>query len=383
MVAPRTAGRVVGVDVARGTALLGMAAVHIFPAETERGVHPAYLVAAGRSAALFAVLAGVSLSLTLARSASVRQFRVATTIRAVLLLGLGLALSAIDSPPLVILGYYALLFVVAVPLLALPRRTLAGLAVAWALLSPLVSHLLRDSVVPEFTVGEPDLGRALPVQLAVSGIYPVLTWTTYLLLGLAVGQLDLRRTRLAWALLAGGAGAAVGARLLAHVLLGLAGGRTGLAEGTPLPRAAVDRALDAGLFGVTPTGDPGWLLAAAPHSGSTLDLLGTAGSAVAVLGLCLLLTRRGAGALLPVASAGAMTLTLYSAHVVALRQPGPLLLDDRLTLWLLHVAVGLAAATFWRLVVGRGPLEAVTTWVSAGLAARLVRPGQRSRSTTT
>ena len=127
------------------------------------------------------------------------------------------------------------------------------------------------------------------------------------------------------------------------------------------------------MFGVTPASDADWLVVAAPHSGTTLDLIGTAGSAVAVLGLCLLLTRKSAGVLYPVAAAGSMTLTLYTAHVLALRTDGPLLLDDRLHLWLLHVAVALVAATLWRLVVGRGPLETVTTVVSTRVARAAVR----------
>ncbi len=84
-----SATRVVGVDVARGLALIGMAATHIFPDYRGDEVHPAYVVAAGRASALFAVLAGVSLSLVAARSDSLARFRVATVVRAVLLLALG------------------------------------------------------------------------------------------------------------------------------------------------------------------------------------------------------------------------------------------------------------------------------------------------------
>ena len=216
--------RVVGVDVARGLALIGMAATHIFPSYVDERVHPAYLVAAGRASALFAVLAGVSLSLLAGRATSLRRLRVAVVVRAGLLFALGLALGTADSPPLVILCYYALLFLVAVPLLGLRARTLAVLAVLWALVSPVASHLLRDTVVPAFEIDEPG-GRGLFVQLAVSGVYPVLTWTTYLLIGLAVGRLALRNPKVGLGLLAGGAVAAVGARLLSAGLLDLVGGR--------------------------------------------------------------------------------------------------------------------------------------------------------------
>jgi uncharacterized membrane protein len=372
----RTSRRLAGVDVARGLALLGMAAVHIFPeASGDGSLHPAYVVAAGRAAALFAVLAGVGLALLTGSriGASLRRVRLAVAVRAVLLLALGLALGSVDSPPLVILQYYALLFLVAVPLLGLPARLLAPLAAAWAVLSPLASQLLRSTVVDPFPVAEPG-GAGLPVQLAVSGVYPVLTWTTYLLAGLAVGRLALRRPSVAVGLLLAGSALALGARVLSSALLSAAGGAAELARQTPeLGRSGVDRALEGGLFGVTPTTDERWLLVASPHSGTTLDLVGTTGSSLAVLGLCLLLTVRGAGPLFPLACAGSMTLTLYFAHVLALRTGGPLLLDDRTDLWLLHVAAALVAATLWRPLVGRGPLEAATTWVSRRVAAATVR----------
>ena len=68
-----------------------MAAVHIFPEQSADGsLHPAYVVAAGRAAALFAVLAGVGLSL-LSRSGrlgGLGQVRVAVAVRAVLSAGL-------------------------------------------------------------------------------------------------------------------------------------------------------------------------------------------------------------------------------------------------------------------------------------------------------
>lgn len=372
----RTTRRLAGVDVARGLALLGMAAVHIFPEQSADGsLHPAYAVAAGRASALFAVLAGVGLAL-LRRSGGagpLGRVRVAVAVRAVLLLALGLALGSVDSPPLVILQYYALLFLVAVPLLGLPVRVLAATAVVWAVVSPLLSHWLRSTVVDPFPVAEPG-GTGLPVELAVSGVYPVLTWTTYLLAGLAVGGLALRRRPVGAGLLLGGAALAVGARLLSAVLLSAAGGAAELARQTPeLGRQGVDRALSGGMYGVTPTTDLRWLLVGSPHTGTTLDLAGTTGSALAVLGLCLLLTARGAGPLLPLACVGSMTLTLYTLHVLALRTNGPLLLDDRTELWLLHLAVALVLATFWRTVVGRGPLEAATTWISSRVAAATVR----------
>ena len=112
-----------------------------------------------------------------------------------------------------ILAYYALLFLVAVPLLGLPVRVLAaagrglgGASRRWP------ATCCAPTVVDPFPIAEPG-GAGLPVQLAVSGVYPVLTWTTYLLAGLAVGRLALRRRSVGVGLLLGGTALAVGARL--------------------------------------------------------------------------------------------------------------------------------------------------------------------------
>ena len=56
--------RVVGVDVARGLALIGIIAVNVMPSTTEGGeLVPAWILLAGRAAALFALIAGISVAL--------------------------------------------------------------------------------------------------------------------------------------------------------------------------------------------------------------------------------------------------------------------------------------------------------------------------------
>ncbi|MUN64901.1 hypothetical protein GMA12_17440, partial [Kocuria sediminis] len=57
--------RLLGVDAARGLALIGLIAVHVLPEENDATGDPtwSYLLFAGDSAALFALLAGVGLAL--------------------------------------------------------------------------------------------------------------------------------------------------------------------------------------------------------------------------------------------------------------------------------------------------------------------------------
>jgi uncharacterized membrane protein len=54
--------RVTGVDVARGLALLGMMAVHVFDTFDDGAPSASTVIAGGRSAATFALVAGVSVA---------------------------------------------------------------------------------------------------------------------------------------------------------------------------------------------------------------------------------------------------------------------------------------------------------------------------------
>ncbi len=377
-----SSGRLVGVDVARALALVGMAATHIFPGfERDGDLHVSHAVASGRASALFAVLAGVGLALASGgprplRERPLRAARVGVAARAGLLLVVGLLLGRVESPPLVILAYYALLFLVAVPFLGLGARTLALLAVGSAVLAPVASHLLRAPLDPQ-VVEEPGGGDLL-VDLFLTGTYPVLTWTAYLFAGLALGRAGLTGWLTPLRVVVVGAALALGAKATSAVLLSAVGGSDRLDAGEGGLFLPVDAALRSGLFGTTPTADWRWLTVSAPHSGTTFDLAHTIGTSMVVLGGFLLLARLVPRvALLPLAAVGSMTFTLYSLHVLALAQDSPLLLDDPAQLWWAHVVVAVVLATAWRTTLGRGPLEALAAWLDA--TARRLAGGRRER----
>jgi hypothetical protein len=347
-----------------------MAATHIFPAFVlaTGEVHPSHTIASGRSAALFATLAGVGLALangggTPLRGRALWGARAGVSARAGLLLVLGLLLARVDSPPLVILHYYGLLFLVALPVLGLSARALAVLAVLAGLVTPLVSHWLRSGMDPA-PIAEASGGSNLPVELLLTGTYPVLTWSTYLLAGMAIGRAGLRGWRAALRLVGLGLAVAVGAKVVSAWLLEAVGGVRALERaGHSLPWP-VQQSLDAGMFGTAPATDWRWLTVSAPHAGTTLDLAHTIGTSMLVLGACLVLGRLLPSlGLLPFAAAGSMTLSLYCVHVLALSTDSPFLHDVPLELWLAHVVVALVVATIWRTAIGRGPLEALAAAV--------------------
>ncbi len=361
--------RLVGLDVARCLALLGMVATHILASRTPSGEESlSHLVAGGRAAALFAVLAGVTLALssggrTPLRGRPLRLAAGGLAGRAVVIAVLGLLVGELDSGLAVILTYYGVLFLLGLPFLALRARTLAALAAGWLVVSPLVSHWLRPDL-PERGFANPtfdslgDPGRLFS-ELLFTGYYPVLTWLTYLLAGMAVGRTDLARRTVQGALLAGGLVLAATATLLSEALT----------EGRFSERT-LDELRTSG-YGTTPTGSRlSWLLVSTPHSGTPFDLAQTVGSALAVIGLCLLvvglLPRLGVRVVAVVFGAGTMTLSLYTLHVY-LRARG-LKLPDEPDAMLIQVLVLGGIGALFVLLRRRGPLEVV-----AGLPTRLLR----------
>ncbi|GAA5106308.1 heparan-alpha-glucosaminide N-acetyltransferase domain-containing protein [Alloalcanivorax gelatiniphagus] len=357
-------GRLVGLDVARCLALLGMVATHVLDQRTPTGeLATAQWLAGGRASALFAVLAGVSLGLMTraplhGRARAWRSAGIAG--RALVIAVLGLLLGGLDSGVAVILTYYGVLFVVGLPFTRLGVRALLPLTAAWVVAAPVVSHLVRPHL-PERGFESPTFGQLAgdPAQLAgellLTGYYPVLPWLAYLLAGLVLARIDLRDPSLLGAVALGGLATAVLATRVSRSLVD--------------PAVASENAT--GMYGTTPPdGDWSWLLLVAPHSATPFDLAQTIGSALLVIAGCLLLERvlprAGTVTLAVVLGAGTVTLTAYSLHVLMLTPA--VWPDEEPSAYLSHVVVLLGLGAALRLLRLRGPLEVV-----AGLPVRLAR----------
>lgn len=332
-------GRVVGVDVARALALLGMMATHLLPGRVGNEVPWTQQLAGGRSSALFAVLAGVSIAFVSGRTEPFRgRERVAASVRlasrALLIGAIGLVLGVVPTVIAVILASYAVLFLLGLPFLGLGPRSLFAWAAAWVVTAPVGAHLLRP-FLPDRGVGSPqpqDLlqpGRLLG-ELLLTGYYPAAVWVAYLLAGMALGRLPLGRPATAARVLVAGVALALTATLTSRHLLARPGASAALAgtypdAATPDPSlasepAALEALLTQGLAGTTPTGSWWWLAVVAPHSGTPLDLAQSIGSALAVTGACVLLTQVRPRVWAVVFGAGAMTLSLYTLHVLMMAQ---------------------------------------------------------------
>ncbi len=372
-----TEHRLIGVDAARGAALLGVIAVHALH-ESHRDGSPtwSFSLFAGRSAALFAVLAGVGIALMTGRRrvplAAGRASAAGLAARALAIGGFGLALGyANASLGAVILPYLAVMFLLAIPLVFLPTRIIAVLGVLIAVGMPVLGHVWRPRLpVPDLlnpTIGSLiDDPLGLLSELSLTGEYPALPWMAYLCAGLVIGRLDLTRQRVAIALTAVGAVLATASAYVSSYLDPFAGAHIWPAQpGSYLTGPETAELLILGGDGTTPASTWWWLAIDAPHTGTPFDLMGTTGVAIAVLGVMLLASKmRSMSALLmPLAAAGGMTLTLYAAHIMFINSDYDTY--SAATGCLVQIGAALLSGLAWRATIGRGPLEAITTAVAA------------------
>lgn len=378
---PATGVRLAGIDAARGLALLGMMATHLLPTfEPNAALTPTWvgLTFSGRAAALFAVLAGIGLALSTGKQQplygpALMAARRGIAMRALVIAVVGLALGGLDVNIAVILVHYAVLFLCILPFIGLRLKALCAWAAGWLLLSPVIAFLLR----PWLMAADPPLqlnhnpgwedittpGQLLG-DLFLTGYYPVFQWISYLLVGLIIGRLALTAAFVPVLLLLGGTAVAAFSKVLGTAAMEQWGGRAALQDILTDPNYPLDSLLQVNLAGVRQEGSWWWLAGSAPHSGTTLDLLHTSGVAAAVVGLCLLVGRLGQwlalDLLLPLRGPGAMTLTLYTAHVCVVAsfhlKPLPVGWTED-GMYFAHAALAVMIGMIFVILKWRGPLE--------------------------
>lgn len=331
-------GRIAGIDIARGIAIIGMFVAHAIPRPDDTE-----LIADGRSSILFATLAGVSLGIITGGSHPAERGRrfdlvMSILVRAICLFLLGVCLGALTSEVAVILDYYAFMFVLLTPVLFLRRSVLAVVAGVLVIVAPALAAATEEPT------GETLLSM-LQFYL-LDGVYPALVWMPFLIAGLIAARSGLGRASTQYAMMIGGA-------LSAFV---------GYGASQLLP-------------GMT----------AEAHSGTPAEVLGSGGVAIAVIGVLLWLTspeRVGFGRVVraiawPLGATGSMALTVYTLQILTLsifvvlrdesggqvQYPG----------WPLLIGMTLASLLFasvWRATLGKGPLERLLAFVSRSPRSR-------------
>ncbi len=366
----RSRARFVGLDVARGLALVGMVAVHTIEASDEAGaMSPAWVIANGKSSALFAVLGGVGLAFMTGRQQPPRDAAAVRTaaiplIRGVALVLFGLALGGVVdiADVMVVLPYLGMLFIMAAALVPLSARRLLILGLAWTIVGPVLSQLVRagTGALEPVNLGLGSLADPAGVfhTLVFTGGFPAITWFAYICIGMAIGRSDLRSRLVIAKLIAGGTLLALMASVLSSVLVDGFGLRERLANGVAgtMTLDVFTEYLVFGGDGTLPADSWWWLGVLAPHTGTPMDLLFTIGTSCAVIGGCLALATVFGHQFTLLALPGSMTLTLYSIHVLALGQLRDL--TDGVH-FLIQVASLVIFALIWSRFFRRGPLEEV------------------------
>lgn len=395
--APRD--RFEGVDLARFVALIGMMCAHLLPAGSAPVVERLW---EGNPSTLFAVVGGISIVLATRKQLSrgeVAAARRSLLARAVVVLAIGVVLALLSPYIIVVLVYYGTSMIATIPFLRVRSRWLLIAAGALALIGPLANAGVRDVLGTDnegLSIGPAAFAEPAVVlrTVVVTGMYPVITWLGYMLVGMVAGRLLLRaRTRgaegrlAAWFAGIGTAALAVSAGLTAIVDLAVARPRL-LSWGNSAE--LVDRYIYSSSRGAA-RGVEWWDFAmATPHTGTTPDMVRGVGAALLVLAAALAIMTHAAPVLRrllrPAVAAGAAPLTLYTLHVVAAGSAGVLFLAVAenpaagVPWWVQSPAI-LACHLLGALLLGallarlgrRGPLESLAG-AAAGWAAQLGRP---------
>lgn len=451
--------RITGLDVARALAIIGMIGAHVGNIPEFSFNDPlSYLgIVHGNSAILFAVLAGISISLLTGRMripepADLPRLRLALVGRGACIFLIGLGLEMLGTVVAVILTFWGVLYIAALPALRWPVKRLLLVAVGIALLGPVLAEAANLLALQAGGAGS---------NLVLTGIYRGTTWVPLLLVGMALGRMDLTRTRVAVWIAAAGVAVSTAAHVIITLVVGvlamvapvyaqaivqgtysLSGSQVysgsgwsavvGGGAGTSASDAGGSvsgSASSAGADGLVPASSidmdglvcyppmshedlvscappdvfggstsssgsgmgmsggwadypasfweqqPGPMLAHAffgssPHSGATMEIFGSGGLALVVIGVMLVLAPLLRWALLPLAAMGSMPLTSYALHVlVILVVGGPMSMIASNGVWAGMVAGLLVLTTAWAALRGRGPLEQLTAWAARRAAA--------------
>lgn len=363
----RYSGRIGGLDIARALAIFGMFYAHVAPDIYGSNSITTFLDAIpdGRSSILFALLAGVSLSILTGRNIpytgdDMRTARLRIFGRAATLIVLAGPVVLLGTPVAIILAFYAAWFVAALPFASWEPRRLFILAGGTALLGPIAVQLFIWFTTNLNMWGTGDANGFI-VDVFFTGMYPGAVYMAYVFAGMGIGRLDIT-DRLTQAILALsgtalmiiGYGASV---ILTHVI--------------DAPPEMFDESYNDGIWM-----DDSWAwqgyplphisqwIGIEPHTNTMFEAVGSGGFAIAVLGICLLASPLARTILYPVAAVGSMALTAYTTHIVVIAFTDNWVGGSSWApiFWL--VGGALVLCTLLKQFVRRGPLEWIMWKVS-------------------
>jgi uncharacterized protein len=357
-----SAERVVGFDVARALAILGMVVVHFSLVMAADRSGPGWLNVVlgfldGRAAATFVVLAGVGVTLMSRRAVLVTDPHAIAKVQKVLILRgvflLVLGFINLRIWPGDILRVYGVSLLLAARLITASDRRLLfgalGYAAGFVVLF-LVLDFEKNWDWGTLTYRRLWTPTGLVRNLFYDGFRSVLPWTGFIFFGMWLGRLNLRNPAVNGRVFLAAMGAALGAEVVSWLCV---------SHFLARPHG-MDAETVKALFGTQS-------MPALP-----LFLLASGGEAVAVIAACVrLLGERPSRAWQPLAATGQLALTWYFAHivlglgaVVALGLVGSQPLPVAAGCGLGFFAVAVLVSWLWKKAFRHGPLE----WVMRKVA---------------
>ncbi|WIM68002.1 heparan-alpha-glucosaminide N-acetyltransferase domain-containing protein [Corynebacterium breve] len=382
---PRTKKRprILGIDAARGFAVIGMVAVHTMPAWNDgvREVSMTYEIFAGRSAQLFALLAGLSLAIISGMSKihtgrRLRRDRWNVFFRVVFMIILGGVINLAPIPVYNILPYYAFFFLFAIPFLGLGARSLFLLSFVTAIVGPLLRYFAIATFDFEF-LNRPDIIDMLYAQpltslssLIFTGVYPAITWMAYIFLGMAIGRLDLRNLSVVIKLGFYSLVTAVTFGFISDIVMQ----NRAMYEITEATDSmSYDDVWELVQFGGRlPSSTLWWQFVVGPHTNTIASVFFAGALAAVAVSAFLVLERAVVHLLEPLIAVGSMSLTVYVAHMLFLYFFKPAVNDFPVVMTVVQIVVAVVFAVFWKAAVGQGPLEKMQAVITKSAARRVV-----------
>ena len=304
-----TSSRIVGLDLARSLAIIGMIILHMASL-----VWSTKVILSGLPAALFAIVAGVTMML-IGKNYSV-QTLLRLIARGAIITLIGLALLPVGGQIQVVL--------VAMGITMMVVSWVPPLNVWWKLALFFVAAIASTVHYAPFTLPQ---------------VYPLLAYIAYFLAGMLLYEVYIRSSRAAAQWVSTGIATVVAA---------------------------------AGFYFRFAPDMPGWLRFTG-HTGVLGEIVLSIAVAAIVLHLCLLISRAVPKLGYPFAALGAMSLSIYILHVLtAYYWQSHVSLHN--TGWACaFIALFLVLATFWRRLIGKGPAE----WAVAKTIAIAVPAGKK------
>lgn len=301
--------RIVGLDIARSLAIIGMVVLHMASL-----VWHTKVILNGLPAALFAILAGITLMII------ARNFTVTTLLR---ILARGCIITLIGLALLPLGGEIQVVLVV-IGITMMLLCWVPPLHWAWKLI------LFAAATVAATVKYAP---------LTLPQVYPLLAYIAYFFAGMLLYEIYIRKQRAA-------------AQWVSTAIAGIV--------------AAI------GFYFRFTTDIPGWLRFTG-HTGVVGEIVLSIAVAAVVLHLCLLAGRAASKLVYPFAALGAMSLSIYILHVLtAYYWQSHIALHN--TAWACaFIALFLVIATLWRRLIGKGPAE----WAVAKAIAIAVPAGKK------